>query len=185
MNRLGVLLVCALGAMTAGIPALAQAQGAAAILAQAATPVARITVAELAGTWVEPVTESDADGIRVFGTENIVDITRDGRFRDSLELTFTFVDVPQYDGTYKVKTSGRVTIAAGQMTWATETAEVVPVFPVGASEAKRAAMREFADSVATGMVAAETYPIVAYDGNELVMNAGSDSLFEEYSMVRR
>jgi hypothetical protein len=182
MKKIGMALVCALGAMTMSVtagPALAQSNQVRPQLDD------RLTLAELAGTWVEPETLSDDNGINIFGTENIVEIKPDGSFADGLDMTFKFANIPEYDGTYRISTSGRVIIAGDNITWATETAEVLPIFPSNVSDEKRAMMEEFAELFSEGMTGSETYPIVSYDGNEMVMNAGPDSQFDEYSMVRR
>lgn len=187
MKKLGLTFAgafgaCALGAMTVGVsavPALAQAS------AEQSQVASRLTVADLAGTWVEPETLSDDEGMKIVGTENIVEIRSDGSFTDALDLSFEFADVPEYNGTYRLTSAGRITIADDNITWATESAKVVPQFPANVTEARRAEMQEFADQLVEGMIGSETYPIISYDGREMVMNAGAYSAFEEYSMVRR
>lgn len=147
--------------------------------------VARLTVRELAGTWVEPVTVSDDGDVITRGSENIVEITSDGRFNDALEIQFTFRSIPDFDGLYRFTSEGRIFIASGKITWAVEGAEVVPVFPSNASAEKRAAMNYLAAELGKGMLEAETYPMLSYDGNQLVMNAGGADDIDEYVMTRR
>ena len=61
----------------------------------------------------------------------------------------------------------------------------MPVFPDDASAVKRDAMTYLGKELSQGMRETETYPIVSYDGNQLVMDAGSYDKFVEYVMTRR
>ena len=151
-----------------------------------ATPISRLTVSELAGTWIEPVTQSDDGSVITRGSENIVEIAPDGQFNDALEIKFQFRSNPDFDGLYRFKSWGRVSIAAGQISWAVERASVVAVIPDDASPSKRQAMSYLAKELTRGMEETETYPIISYDGNKLVMNAsGNSDMFDEYIMTRR
>ena len=150
-----------------------------------ATAVSRLKVSELEGTWIEPVTESDDGTVITRGSENVVVIGADGRFSDALEIEFQFRGNPQFDGLYLFKSEGRVSIASEQITWAVDKAWVVPVIPDDASAAKRDAMTYLGKELSQGMRETETYPIVSYDGNQLVMDAGSYDKFTEYVMTRR
>ena len=86
---------------------------------------------------------------------------------------------------FQTETLPRVSIASEQITWAVDKAWVVPVIPDDASAAKRDAMTYLGKELSQGMRETETYPIVSYDGNQLVMDAGSYDKFTEYVMTRR
>jgi len=177
----------ATGAFVAG-PAIAGeplALPATAAATSAATATGSVTVRELAGTWIEPVTNSGDSELEVSGSETVVEIASDGTFSDESSITFRFRDYPAFNGTYSTTGRGRVSITNGAITWVTESAQAAPVFPANVSDEKRDAMREFADRLAKGMIGTETYPIVSYDGRELVMDAGDGGSFDQYVMTRR
>ncbi len=177
-------ILCGLGLATGTFVAgPAMAGEPVAMLASASATT--VTVRDLAGTWVEPVTNSNDGEMEVVGSATVVDIAPDGTFSDASEVTFRFRDHPEFDGTYSTTSRGRVSIANGAITWATESAQTTPVFPADASNEKRSAMQGFADRLSTGMAGTDTYPIVSYDGRELVMDAGEGSSFDEYVMTRR
>lgn len=152
---------------------------------EAPVSAAKLTVSELAGTWIEPFTERDDGEVITQGSENVVEITPDGRFNDRLDVTFQFRSTSIFDGLYRFSSEGRVEIEGGKISWIVERSKIDPVIPEDASDFKREAMRRFAKEVATGMEATETYPIVSYDGTELVMNAGAYDEGQHYTMTRR
>ena len=177
-------LAVAFGLATMAIQPLA-AQAPAMQDAQAAVTKEGLTVAALAGSWVEPVTEADLGEIQIYGSENMVEIAADGSFSDAVDLRFNFVSDPEISGTYRLTSEGTITIANDTITWAVGSSKATPIIPAGASDEKRAAMQEFAVQIEQEMTNTETYPIVSYDGREMVMNAGGEGLFEEYVMTRR
>lgn len=175
--------VAALAVQPIGTGGEARAQDAGA--AQSLPAIADLTIADIAGSWVEPVTEAELPGFKIYGSPNMVEIGRDGKFSDAVDLTLTFDDDPASSGTYRLTSQGVVMVAAGKITWKVESSQSRPVFPANVSDEKRAAMLKFAEEMEADMTDTETYPIVSYDGSELIMNAGSGSVFEEYTMSRR
>ncbi len=185
-----ILAVLCAGAALLGLPVAASA-GHARILASAqaakagAVPVDEITVEDLAGTWVEPETLSEYGEVSTFGEENVVEVAPDGRFTDGLNVTFKFRGTPILDGTYRMTSEGVVSVNAGQIKWDVIKSNVEPIIPADAPQAKREAMKYFAAELSQGMQEAETYRIVSYDGNKLVMDAAAYGVASEYVMTRR
>lgn len=175
-----VALVGAVGPAGAAPTALVSAAA-----AQGTSAVEQLTVRELAGTWVEPLTSSNEDGVITEGSENIVQIKPDGQFSDALEIRFTFSAMPEFDGAYRFTSQGQISLASGIITWRVDSAKVVPVYPAGAASEKRVAMDYLATEMQRGMLESESYPIVSYDGNQLLMDAGTDGYYQEYLMTRR
>lgn len=188
MKTLRLAILCTAATAAAAVasgPVVAAVAIPVPVALQAATSIERLSIVELAGSWVEPVSQTDDGEVETYGTENVVEIYPDGKFNDALELRFRFRSNPEYDGTYRVTSQGVVSIGPGTITWHTERVRIVPEIPADASEAKRKAMQFLADEIAKGMVGTETYPIVSYSGRELVMNASAFGSFDEYVMTRR